>query len=821
MGKKNKKKQQLPSDPTELERLARQHLAAGRYRNAKNAFKELHKKDPAKYLPDLIEAYKALARDMISRGRMSDAEPVLDYIQQLTGSKMEPSDLWTSAAPHATLDATHHDTKMQRLKVADESVVSFARTRTGFFDETSERECAAVQDALRYICSADYRAATDAVRGIPLKSMFSHWRLFIKALCAFYRHDDDTLRAAFSRIPEGTAPYEALRSCRYLIDRTNSADGNVPRSERLARHAGILAGFPGSAPALARIDYLWDVGRFRDALREARRTVPEYSTAQKGIAGRLRHFLEYKVFDFDDETADKYLEVLFSTKIMNFNHIKPENREIALVSALISERMCFNNSEIENVWTDVIELYRHNNILPSGAEALIHLRLGKLFAKPAFDTPLFFPRRNKPEIEDEELATEHLKTSINLYDNDLEAYKTLLYVYTIKNRKAERNRLLDTMSAKFPEDKETLEQAGLFCLQRKAYKKALGYFRQAMDIDPTDKKAAAMLNVATLLIARNAAESGRVTQMRKFMRQTIENSLENSMDFNLNRSAIMARWAVLESIIGDEKEVRRIEQCGRNLAPTAAFYDYFIALIASAYAPRKRHEFETFEQRALSSQPTVENALSFVKIVLYGEELGIPERRLADRLQKIDRYCAKAVSSNVDPQTAQEYIELVLSMYPRFLMTRSAKKLVKMLLKKDGKNPAYLLYNLLLDMKSKGSVRQLLSTLEQITEEAEKRGDMKTLTEARKLSDEIHSIPFMDGIPGKGSNIFERMLNEFEDEDYFDDEDEPGPMPPPHRRGRRTTHGKANRHKGKNSPPSGEKNISDDAEFIDIFNDLF
>ena len=69
--------------PTQAERKARQFLAEGRFRIAREEIKPLVKSDRARFLPLLIEANCELAREMLGKGLTSEAEQVLAYLRTI------------------------------------------------------------------------------------------------------------------------------------------------------------------------------------------------------------------------------------------------------------------------------------------------------------------------------------------------------------------------------------------------------------------------------------------------------------------------------------------------------------------------------------------------------------------------------------------------------------------------------------------------------------------------------------------------------------------------------------------------------------------
>ena len=69
------------SDPAAAGVLAQ--LAAAKWRKARDAAKELYKKDRVKYLPLLIAANTGLAEEMLARGLTEDAAAVIAYLKTI------------------------------------------------------------------------------------------------------------------------------------------------------------------------------------------------------------------------------------------------------------------------------------------------------------------------------------------------------------------------------------------------------------------------------------------------------------------------------------------------------------------------------------------------------------------------------------------------------------------------------------------------------------------------------------------------------------------------------------------------------------------
>src|ERR1700759_222109 len=86
MGKKHHKNSRQPSELSaeQLEQQARDDLAAGRFRKARDIYKILCKQDREKNLPGLIEANRRLAEQLMQNGLLSKAEQVLTYLKTIS-----------------------------------------------------------------------------------------------------------------------------------------------------------------------------------------------------------------------------------------------------------------------------------------------------------------------------------------------------------------------------------------------------------------------------------------------------------------------------------------------------------------------------------------------------------------------------------------------------------------------------------------------------------------------------------------------------------------------------------------------------------------
>lgn len=203
-----------------LEIQAREALAKGKFWLAKDAFKDLYKKDKGKYLSELLQCYHGLGHQMIQNGQLSDATQIIENIRALSrdGSEisleiaiaMKMKDYETIARIYGRLLSQKKDVSgvKEMSTVADALVIAFQEfPALKAASPELHGELLAVQQALEDVSVEKYDDAWGKVKGIGAQSLFSRWKLFIKGMIAFYKNEDGKALEAFGRVPSDRKTY--------------------------------------------------------------------------------------------------------------------------------------------------------------------------------------------------------------------------------------------------------------------------------------------------------------------------------------------------------------------------------------------------------------------------------------------------------------------------------------------------------------------------------------------------------------------------------------------------------------------------------------
>jgi hypothetical protein len=186
MSKKHERNSKRPSElsPGQLEKQALDHLAAARFRQARDTYKILCKRDPQKYLPGLIEANSRLAEELMQKGMISEAQAVLTYLKTIAPSyslvaieisfALKRND-WQSAwdaAVRLRKDATAVQDERYKATVADALLLAFPSDQEiGSLNLPEASELAAIVSALRCVSEERWEQAQELIRPIPRGSL--------------------------------------------------------------------------------------------------------------------------------------------------------------------------------------------------------------------------------------------------------------------------------------------------------------------------------------------------------------------------------------------------------------------------------------------------------------------------------------------------------------------------------------------------------------------------------------------------------------------------------------------------------------------------
>lgn len=761
----------LPSsDPVEV--TARADLAAGRWRKARDAFKELLKRDRATFQPLLVEANVGLARSMLAKELISDARQVLTYLRTIAPPATIAA-LEAEITAHAArspkvapdpvaqlLDGTLAPT--ERRAIADQLVVAFAKSDVD--TTTAEKaqvasDLRAIQQAIEFACLGNHDGALDLVRPLGRDSAFAHWRLFVRAVVAFQRGDGDKAAQYFEALPPDSVPGRAGVAWRLALGK-HVITGKEASSDAVIEATGTLTGEPGWGRSLARAEVLWRAGKHASAYRAVRDTKPSFPSDGVDFSAVLSAFFFNAIFALPEGARDTYAASLWDIEGGRRAKSPAELMLIRRTLSLLTAAEGIDDvesDELSEMWEaflrDQQRVHGQNTRLASAGWCW----LGQVLARSRPQLPL----RGRPAKHgNADASIAALEKSIALDAGNVDAHLLLASTYSTAARTRDRNRVHDLMSERFPDNKQVLLAVGAGCIDRKTYSRAVECYQRALVLDRLDPATPGLFVTACLLLAVQHYQKGKLPAARQAFSRTDDFAIDSSENLVRSQWTLAARRGVLEMMYGDATAGTAALDEARASSPSPAACLFLTRLAWSFYyAPSLRRLFpaplKAEMAKETTRQPTVRDAVILVQLWKYFDTTRSSRARTLDEEAWLRRYLKGAARAPMAREDAARLLEL-LRAFPEF--GQEGKSIASRMLKGDPADPLFRLYRGLLQPFP----RLTHADLESIHAEARRRGDTAAEQLAREHSGDLGGLgaPFAE--PWDGGEI----------EDEFDDGDE-------------------------------------------------
>lgn len=492
---------------------------------ARDAAKELCKKDRSRYLPLLIHANHQLAIELIGKGLLNDAKPVLEHMRTYAPAEIMAgldalfnSDLATKSATSAPTPKAAPEREIfvtglcelariaEKIKggaqpaspeihFADEFALRFEALPEDIDDPSLQsliREIKALSSAIEAAGAWNWDALTEALRGISALSPLRHWKLYFRGYRLWFDHQPLEARKIFERLPKGSA---AELAARMLVNPETSSP--LSMRTRAAWHLALAGAEKPDAETLVAAESEWKRGRWPQTVHTLRRA---FGNTFFAPGNDFRSAVADAVFNISCVSSN--LSKLVGSASANYRRMMDIYESQEGFCARFSRMLCLSDpleARLDNIlheWKDavprLVEFYRGNALLVSQA----NLWLGNILSQRSVEPQ----QRSMLEImlarmsgegpaDDTEIRFEWKKALQKATESDPgneDAWRALLHFYERVKVTSKRNKLLNDIVERFPKNKEFLVKAGELALQRKALTKAEKYLALARQLDPLD-----------------------------------------------------------------------------------------------------------------------------------------------------------------------------------------------------------------------------------------------------------------------------------------------------------------------------------------------
>jgi tetratricopeptide (TPR) repeat protein len=756
MAKKKKKKHRRSKalSPQALERQAKKHLTTGRYRQAVDDYKALIKQDGDTYLPGLRAAYEGLYKQRLDKGMLTEAGMVLSQLEKLSGDSLcvESIPMWLknrefAKAAKVAIAVLADGSQLPRpdIALAADALVTASEqvpSPQGLPDTVGDH-LRRIQAALEAVAEEKYTQALAAIKPIGLQSIFFSWKCLLKGYCAFYRQEDSKALDAFKMIAAGTVPKAAAAPYVALLAPTAGGNGDDAKDTDLLEQICAVAGYPEMAPALARAEYLWRVGRFRDSHTHLLGALEHFPSLSPGLRRTLTELYYIACFDLPPEPARKYFQHLSRSAQANGNALAQfwASRSIALY--LESQGQ---DEQILAQWEHFLELESSPYAGQPKVRALVYARLGDQFAEELpNDNPFgfFFSRRRRKAVElrNSDLAYYCYEKSLAADPGARETQLALIAYFEKINDNASVNRHLDRMIKQFPEEKDVLFKAGVRCMQRSALVKAMNYLSQALTLDPTDRAVREAYCLACVQAAHKYARKGKVAKSRALLPAVIAVADTHSDHFNLGRAYLYARWSAFEQLGGNDDEAGRLWQQALAHQEAGDFkVHFFYWIIAQYYGMPDRYTKKRLAliRKAMKGTADPDLATALADTLLYAQLLPEPIVGLDAKTDQFEKYIFRAAGKPMSRVQAKSIMAYALSEecgHPKI-----AKRCVGTMLKHHPEDAYFRYHRFLAQFQEAGyfnDIAKEMENLKTILQLAREQKENQVAAAAQKMLQEL------------------------------------------------------------------------------------
>ena len=745
----------LPPSVVAAEQRAREFLAQTKWRKARDELKPLVKIDRARYLPLIIQANLGLVRELMAKGQVADAQPILAYLatiaptEQLRAVELEMAGKTGNQADilprclAALCDASNQLPPSERCSLADQAILTFQEVPEAT-DPAHVRlaaEVRTVQEALLAISMQQWERGTEVLRGIPHRSVFSHWAMFLRGIMAFHRGDTERAVKCFAGLPPKSVPAKASQAYLLLAGRLPLAAKGPLVPEAVLDAACRLAGYANAGRIILRAEQHWRSGNYADSYRTVRDAVAQFPTESSDWLGALTDYYFAASREMAESESYKYTD--YFDGLLARGGAKNGVEEMLMRRMFALKFSTYGDSggmrdDWERYLTILDRLHRPNPRRSSIGYGWLGEQLAR--SQPSFN--IFGPRTSS--LRDAKGALAALQKAIALDPNNLPAHLALTSLYGTLNKTSERNRLLDDMSERFPEEKPVLLEAARRCLERKAFVKGLDLLERARHLDRIDPVIPELMVTARLRHSRQYFQQKRAEKGRQTLAQNEEFLTDRPEDFQRSRWTAKIHHGVLERLYGEAAAGETLLAEARALSPFPAAFALFAHLTNRACAAGRGHAslFLNEWQKALKDSPSVARALLLRRQMEFW--IAAPEK-LELRAEEgwLRAYVKAAAKAPFTRDEARQLIEIP----DNGLVYESPQEsalllLVKKVLRNDPQDPLFRLYEHTLTTHSFVTSGNARAELESILEEAVRRRDDHTTQKVRQMLKACERPPF-------------------------------------------------------------------------------
>jgi len=672
--KRNKRqtqpRQQTPPLPLEerIER-ARRSLTNGHWKEAIDAYKRLLKIESRdEWREGLADAYLGRAAELAGKEMYKEALVFLENLSAL-GCRRETAALQTACLLLAekTAQAVQHylDVKQTLPRQQDDFLQSLfaARVIAGeekllkAFPENSPivKHYGPINAALTAWCAGDDEDARQLLKTIPYRSPYRDLRMILTAVL-LQSSDEQAARELFSRIDKAS-PFAGMMTVMRL---------------------GVLTG----------PEWLKAVSKLGPAAKKYALTnkgvndkiFALFSRMQKGArsAKELFNLLAAHARLFDAKTIRQTcLNLLLGFPAGAKRYAKqfgcPSEYDDARINALIAEQQS-DWEKAFNCWRELLKIVGEADEQNRLRSALIARRLADILKK-------HFP----PSPTACEQMERMLLFSLRLDPDDKPSYMALLDYYDEMEEDDLYRKCMDRAVKQFPEDSDILMEAIELALARNTFKKAAGYAKTLLQLDPINPRVRGALIRAHLSHARKQIKAKKFHLAEKELNEAdaIEREAQSTGIIQIHRGLLAFAQGDVET--GETQIEKACRRAGSHLT---TYFRVVVEAERVGLSARAVKQYHALLKQSAAAAPDKEGIPALIRAI---DSYTIENDAALGRAMGL---VAKYLKKGAGLEYQQEEMAAVCSMFEQLERHDLLQTYADHALKKWAEEPLFVYYRL-------------------------------------------------------------------------------------------------------------------------------
>ncbi len=546
---KNHSTSTLP--PQELRRRLERARCEGRFQQALEIIKQLHKIEPTPANLELLkDTYLGRARQLRNQGYTRDALTVLDVASHLDDTSPEwlerlALEMALCGEIRRTLtliDNLPDPTSAQRIlaHVADAAIHQEEAGRDALPPEL-QVDFDRILLAFAQVDSGQDEAARVTLQGVGLRSPFLEWKLLLRGLQAYWQNEDERAIENWQRLNPERLPARLAAPFRFRIDAAFRGAQPPAMQAMLQNQIDRLQGSPLLSQLRNLQAMLAHKGRMAAALRQAESLLPMLRREAPQLVPRLAACFYWQILETGPDDMLRYQRVFGRP---------PDDPHFHRLQAIGYEKADELRLAHRHWQQFEQEIAAHPEKWPadqaSYARALIWQRMGRNAA--SIPQPQRKQRRRSFGIFGEPDAPLTLKppaekcfqNSLALAPDLLETHQALVRYHLEARREGKAEKAARQLLQHFPDHVPTLELLSDLRRKHGDYSAALELIEQALKRNALDRRLRCKASDLHLFLAREEVVKDCFDEARRRFQAALE--LSGSSDGGM----VLAHWAACE-----------------------------------------------------------------------------------------------------------------------------------------------------------------------------------------------------------------------------------------------------------------------------------